>query len=154
MLGGLGRNDKHSEDNENDHDQAAAVSKKRTKKGVDGSVTVIEENVGSINVHSLDSEFEVDPLFKKTSAAFDEGGIESILLNHLTVDDDHYMLSLDSSSQLTLLNKPYLSSPSIICSSDLNVYFENLQSIQDNHICSTFANFTANAVTWDMTLLY
>jgi hypothetical protein len=58
------------------------------------------------------------------------------------------MLSLDSSSQLTLLNKPYLSSPSIICSSDLNVYFENLQSIQDNHICSTFANFTANAETW------
>jgi condensin complex subunit 2 len=31
-------------------------------------------------------EFAVDPLFKKTSADFDEGGARGLLLNHLSVD--------------------------------------------------------------------
>jgi condensin complex subunit 2 len=30
-------------------------------------------------------EFSVDPLFRKTSAAFDEGGASGLLLNHLNV---------------------------------------------------------------------
>ena len=33
-------------------------------------------------------EFSVDPLFKKTSADFDEGGAQGLLLNHLSVDTD------------------------------------------------------------------
>lgn len=36
----------------------------------------------------LDTEFAVDPLFKKTSADFDEGGARGLLLNHLGVDRD------------------------------------------------------------------
>lgn len=36
-----------------------------------------------INAKKLDLEFTVDPLFKKTSADFDEGGAKSLLLNHL-----------------------------------------------------------------------
>jgi condensin complex subunit 2 len=34
----------------------------------------------------LDLDFTVDPLFKKTSADFDEGGARGLLLNNLTVD--------------------------------------------------------------------
>lgn len=33
-------------------------------------------------------EFNVDPLFKKTSADFDEGGAKGLLLNHLSVGKD------------------------------------------------------------------
>ena len=33
----------------------------------------------------FDLEFDVDPLFRKTSAAFDEGGARGLLLNHLSV---------------------------------------------------------------------
>ena len=33
----------------------------------------------------LDLEFEVDPLFSKTSAAFDEGGTGGLMMNHLQV---------------------------------------------------------------------
>lgn len=36
---------------------------------------------------SLDQEFTVDPLFKKTSADFDEGGAGGILMNHLGCDE-------------------------------------------------------------------
>lgn len=35
---------------------------------------------------SFDLEFTVDPLFKKTSADFDEGGAGGILMNHLGTD--------------------------------------------------------------------
>lgn len=34
----------------------------------------------------FDLEFAVDPLFKKTSADFDEGGATGLLMNHLGVD--------------------------------------------------------------------
>lgn len=34
----------------------------------------------------MDLEFSVDPLFKKTSADFDEGGAMGLLMNHLGVD--------------------------------------------------------------------
>jgi condensin complex subunit 2 len=37
-------------------------------------------------VKKLDLDFTVDPLFKKTSADFDEGGARGLLLNNLTVD--------------------------------------------------------------------
>lgn len=31
-------------------------------------------------------EFTIDPLFKKTSSDFDEGGAQGLLMNHLAVD--------------------------------------------------------------------
>ena len=42
--------------------------------------------------------FQVDPLFKKTSAAFDEGGTGGLLLNHLRCLDDSSELVLDSNT--------------------------------------------------------
>lgn len=41
-------------------------------------------------------EFSVDPLFKKASADFDEGGAKGLLLNHLTIDA-HGRIVFDSS---------------------------------------------------------
>jgi condensin complex subunit 2 len=39
-----------------------------------------------LKVKKLDLEFTVDPLFKKTSADFDEGGAQGLLMNHLSID--------------------------------------------------------------------
>lgn len=39
----------------------------------------------ALNAKKLDLEFLIDPLFRKTSAAFDEGGVKGLLLNHLSV---------------------------------------------------------------------
>ena len=44
-----------------------------------------ERNTKVLDINSFDLEFEVDPLFQKTSAAFDEGGVEGLLLNHLCI---------------------------------------------------------------------
>lgn len=43
--------------------------------------------MAQLQVKKLDLEFTVDPLFKKTSADFDEGGAMGLLMNHLSVDE-------------------------------------------------------------------
>jgi condensin complex subunit 2 len=48
-------------------------------------VNTLESNLDNISVKKFDLAFDVDPLFKKTSAAFDEGGAKGLLLNHLSV---------------------------------------------------------------------
>jgi condensin complex subunit 2 len=40
----------------------------------------------SLQLKKFDMEFAVDPLFKKASADFDEGGAKGLLLNHLMID--------------------------------------------------------------------
>lgn len=40
----------------------------------------------SIKAKEFELELAVDPLFKKTSADFDEGGAGGLLMNHLGVD--------------------------------------------------------------------
>ena len=40
----------------------------------------------SLQLKKLELEFAVDPLFKKASADFDEGGAKGLLLNHLSID--------------------------------------------------------------------
>ena len=39
-----------------------------------------------MQLKKFELEFSVDPLFKKASADFDEGGAKGLLLNHLTID--------------------------------------------------------------------
>lgn len=48
--------------------------------------STLADNFSKIKVKSLELEFTVDPLFKKTSADFDEGGAGGILMNHLGCD--------------------------------------------------------------------
>jgi condensin complex subunit 2 len=36
-------------------------------------ITTLETNLSNINAKKIDLEFSVDPLFRKTSASFDEG---------------------------------------------------------------------------------
>jgi len=50
-----------------------------------GGINTLEANPDSLDVKKFDLEFDVDPLFRKTSAAFDEGGARGLLLNHLSV---------------------------------------------------------------------
>lgn len=42
----------------------------------------------SLQLKKFELEFAVDPLFKKASADFDEGGAKGLLLNHLAIDSE------------------------------------------------------------------
>lgn len=46
----------------------------------------LADDFAKLRVKQFDLEFTVDPLFKKTSADFDEGGAGGILMNHLGCD--------------------------------------------------------------------
>jgi condensin complex subunit 2 len=48
--------------------------------------STLADSFSKIKVKAFDLEFTVDPLFKKTSADFDEGGAGGILMNHLGCD--------------------------------------------------------------------
>ncbi|RKP10577.1 condensin complex subunit 2/barren, partial [Thamnocephalis sphaerospora] len=47
------------------------------------SENTLVKDFNAITLKKFDLEFSVDPLFKKTSADFDEGGARGLLLNHL-----------------------------------------------------------------------
>eukprot|EP00742_Colponemidia_sp_Colp-10_P008083 GILJ01008725.1.p1 GENE.GILJ01008725.1~~GILJ01008725.1.p1 ORF type:complete len:700 (+),score=180.43 GILJ01008725.1:61-2160(+) len=102
VLGGLSRADVREEDtatgiaSDDDNDVAdedgentnVQKKKKRAKKGAQGESSTLEKNPDNLNLNKFDLEFEVDPLFHKTSARFDEGGVKGLLLNSLRIDSE------------------------------------------------------------------
>ena len=50
------------------------------------SEATLAKDFSSIQVKKMDLELNVDPLFKKASADFDEGGAKGLLLNNLAID--------------------------------------------------------------------
>lgn len=50
------------------------------------SESTLAPSFASLQLKKLELEFAVDPLFKKASADFDEGGAKGLLLNHLMID--------------------------------------------------------------------
>lgn len=78
---GRGRNDDEEGEGEEDIDGTGQKKKKARSKE-----PTLVKSFNQLAVKKLDLEFTVDPLFKKTSADFDEGGAGGLLMNHLGVD--------------------------------------------------------------------
>ena len=56
-----------------------------------------------LQLKKMELEFSVDPLFKKASADFDEGGAKGLLLNHLGIDSNGRIVfdSSDDSQEMS-----------------------------------------------------
>ncbi|KAI0187795.1 condensin complex subunit 2/barren [Astrocystis sublimbata] len=74
------------EESEEEVDEDGNVVRKKTKKRQRSSEATLAPSFASLQLKKLDMEFAVDPLFKKASADFDEGGAKGLLLNHLMID--------------------------------------------------------------------
>ncbi|KAI1504385.1 condensin complex subunit 2/barren [Biscogniauxia marginata] len=74
------------EDSEEEVDENGNVIKKRPKKRQRSSEATLAPSFASLQLKKFEMEFAVDPLFKKASADFDEGGAKGLLLNHLMID--------------------------------------------------------------------
>jgi len=70
----------------------------------------LESTWEALEVKQFDVEFSVDPLFKKTSAEFDEGGASGLLLSHLQIDQNGRII-FDSSDSISDLQEQ--KSPSV-----------------------------------------
>ncbi|XP_076359105.1 non-SMC condensin I complex subunit H [Tachypleus tridentatus] len=152
MAGGLGIADDHrkssrcdkSKDNENEETDKLDKKKKRTKKS-----NTVEQNTKALNLNKFDLEFEVDPLFHKMTAQFDEGGTSSLLLNSLFCQDDNCEVLLDSKSVIYGKNVLQPSSERLVEYVDIKE-FKELQMLQDKdiQICPSFSSFSFT--DWDM----
>ncbi|KAJ1734800.1 hypothetical protein LPJ61_000880 [Coemansia biformis] len=89
LLSGLaeapGKRGQRAGDDADDADGSGEGGKLKSRRTA-RSATTLAKDFSSISVKKLDLEFSVDPLFKKTSADFDEGGARGLLLNHLGFD--------------------------------------------------------------------
>ncbi|KAI8331907.1 condensin complex subunit 2/barren [Chlamydoabsidia padenii] len=71
-----------------DLDGEEGVTERRVRRRAHRSEATLLKDFSSLVLKKLDVDFAVDPLFKKTSADFDEGGARGLLLNHLNLDQD------------------------------------------------------------------
>ncbi|KAI0482421.1 barren [Xylariaceae sp. FL0804] len=74
------------EESEEEVDEDGNVVRRKTKKRQRSSEATLAPSFASLQLKKFDMEFAVDPLFKKASADFDEGGAKGLLLNHLMID--------------------------------------------------------------------
>lgn len=99
VLGGLsyGNNGRIEEEEEGEDGEVDENGRKK-KKGISkrGLSTLDPAPSKNLNMKSLDTDVEIDPLFQKTTAAFDEGGAKGLLLNNLATYGWGGMLVLDS----------------------------------------------------------
>ena len=128
--------DEVGEDGETGGDQPK--KKRRLKKSA-----TVEKNLKNINVNKFELEFDVDPLFKKTSSQFDSGSGGNQFLATLQVVDDTCELLLDSDKMLERVNTgatPVKESrqPGVV-SEITGVDFDSLDSLA---VCPTFEMFS------------
>ncbi|KAK5034873.1 hypothetical protein LTR13_006055 [Exophiala sideris] len=76
------------EDGEEGEEGEDGEGKKKKKKAARSHEATLAPSFASFQGKKLELEFAVDPLFKKASADFDEGGAKGLLLNHLSIDSD------------------------------------------------------------------
>ncbi|KAH7328764.1 condensin complex subunit 2/barren [Stachybotrys elegans] len=78
--------DAEGEESEEELDEDGNVKKKPKKKTQRSSEATLASSFSALQLKKFELEFAVDPLFKKASADFDEGGAKGLLLNHLMID--------------------------------------------------------------------
>ncbi|KAL6716293.1 hypothetical protein ACLMJK_005859 [Lecanora helva] len=96
LLSGLADNGaKRASKNQEDGEETSADEeggegedrvKKKTRRVQRSSEVTLAPSFASLQLKKFELEFSVDPLFKKASADFDEGGAKGLLLNHLAID--------------------------------------------------------------------
>jgi condensin complex subunit 2 len=76
------------DDEEGDEEDEDGNEKPKKKKAVRSHEATLAPSFVALQLKKLELEFAVDPLFKKASAEFDEGGAKGLLLNHLSIDSE------------------------------------------------------------------
>lgn len=84
---------------EDEEEGEEGVKKRARKRAQRSSEATLAPSFAQLQLKKMELEFAVDPLFKKASADFDEGGAKGLLLNHLTIDAQGRIV-FDSSDDL------------------------------------------------------
>ncbi|KAK5104536.1 hypothetical protein LTS08_002426 [Lithohypha guttulata] len=103
---GQGDDEEDDEDGEGDQsDGEGGIKNKDKKKKQRSHEATLAPSFASLQLKKLELEFAVDPLFKKASADFDEGGAKGLLLNHLCINEEGRIV-FDSSDAVDEKQEP------------------------------------------------
>lgn len=78
--------DADGEEGDEDEEGEDGQKKRSKKKAQRSAEATLVNSFEQLRLKKMELEFSVDPLFKKASADFDEGGAKGLLLNHLSID--------------------------------------------------------------------
>lgn len=134
VLGGLSRtgNDEIADD-ENDEDEPKKRKRKRTGRNT------LETNMANITLQKRETDYAVDPLFQKMSAAFDEGGAKGMLMNNLPVGSKGQIIFDSSEPADTFLPLPATSDEKTTY--DISSLLPPEPIRDDEDICASFLRY-------------
>lgn len=98
------------EDEDADGEDGEDGQKKKRKRAPRARESNLVDSFEALQNKKMDLDLSVDPLFKKASADFDEGGAKGLLLNHLAIDSNGRIV-FDSSDDLKDATQPSRETP-------------------------------------------
>ncbi|KAK9722168.1 hypothetical protein K7432_002881 [Basidiobolus ranarum] len=121
---------------------------KRAKKS-SRSENTLAKDFTSLTLKQFDLEFSVDPLFKKTSADFDEGGARGLLLNHLSIHNNGKII-FDASDAAPFENEdtePDEEDSDIDIGKLKDKFFDNFDDFLSRDVCPSLQSFELTSDT-------
>ncbi|MCI4392432.1 hypothetical protein PGIGA_G00145770 [Pangasianodon gigas] len=156
VLGGLGSETKPKDGQEAGEDVEAAdgsvseqaatkqAPKKRPPK------KTVEQNLSNINLSESEMKCEVDPMFQRMAASFDENSTAGVFLSVLFSEDSRCELRFPS--HMTLLHSRPASSPSPVQHTPASPFTVSLKTLEEKMpICPSLEDFSFTQWTPDQT---
>ena len=149
------------EEETGDPDEEESETRKQKKKTKTSAGSTLMKDFSALQAKKMDMEFFVDPLFKKTSAEFDEGGAKGLLLNHLCVDREGRIIfdASDACNDAQNEEEPVVEEhdDTLDVESLRQRFFPELlddeEQFENLHICPFLKNFKSDSTVVDIPLL-
>ncbi|KAI5303864.1 hypothetical protein KEM56_007112 [Ascosphaera pollenicola] len=154
--GRRGENDEEDEGEEGEDGEEEGGKRKARKKARVHEAT-LAPSFSSLQLKRFELELAVDPLFKKASADFDEGGAKGLLLNNLSIDTEGRIVfdssddaldktnqdseDVDEQDKEAQLAKPNYETVDVDISSLAKKFFPDLESLSEQTICPSLKDF-------------
>ncbi|NWX15062.1 CND2 protein, partial [Aegotheles bennettii] len=148
VLGGLGKDSAPTKDGDSLEEETSSAPEtvKRVQPKKKHSFKTIEQNLSNINVSETKGRCEIDPMFQRAAASFDERSTVGIFLTRLHTQSCHSELLFDS-KVVPLPSSETLTQPSTdpVKVTDLKPLLA--KCIENRPICSSLAGF--QFTKWD-----
>lgn len=85
LLSNLANEGTANDERGSDDEGGDPSDKQQRRRANRPAEATLAKSYAQLKVKKLETEFTIDPLFKKTCADFDEGGAQGLLMNHLSL---------------------------------------------------------------------
>ncbi|KDQ19090.1 hypothetical protein BOTBODRAFT_28583 [Botryobasidium botryosum FD-172 SS1] len=151
-LANEGRGD--DEEQEEGAEGEGPEGEKPKKRKAHRAEATLAKSYTQLQVKKLDLEFTVDPLFKKTSSDFDEGGAMGLLMNHLGVDKQMRVV-FDAGDTKLADEEDEGEVIDTVELGDIRANFlPDLDSLEDKTISQTLADFCFSSDQFNLDMSY